>query len=727
MAVFQDIQAMFGDRKWPEVASTPAWSDLEEERIAEDSDAVSVISSLFSQKRPILLVSPAKRGKTFLVRSMGFCMTADGCEIRQTNAQYINPNDAIVEIRTATKSNQAFVYIIEDCHRELGRAGQLLQWVCSHSWNQCNFLFTIRGSSIEDLLEPYRTLVDDNNISLVLYQPREGHVISIINKFCDAIRYTHMNSPCLNPSDEEIAVFVAENHIGSDLERLMRFMKTWEQQCDNVPLDEVSEESVLRLVWNQFQLDDVRTRDVLCRLSALGQYEVDTEAGFIEELELSRELQQLGRQQGIVYFNVTPAGHKVTLKEEEDSEWILAAVSRFRPKFDRDQYVSDTVKRYVVWGAFNAHRLLGAIALEKTPKPLVEILNDPPALAAVKVSLARQTHTTLLHVLEPINRLVPQLGQNLTGDPNVQKTLTDEAKGGSAYRLRKSIRLLHKVMNLHHLFADWTQKDWHSTIDSSSLHTLRLLCYDFQRYRLWPALTAIATHIPTADLDKLLDTSEGVSLKELDRFIGNIVRFVPRISAQPFIEGLANRDLTQLAQGADSGDLGRFIRIVTEYAPSKASQVAEGLHEKLRSLIETTDMPHRFWLLWETYKAEPTLAASLAQTHSVKDWIHNESAIFYLASVGLQIKCGKDVSGLAFPLDDSVVQAFDDELGQDKPNVTLLVLALTALTKLWSKEQCSQFNQEVDMLSLRQKIEDINLPSTRTHLLRDYGLFTSII
>ena len=34
LGVFQGIRDMFGDFKWPEVASTPAWSDLEQKRLA---------------------------------------------------------------------------------------------------------------------------------------------------------------------------------------------------------------------------------------------------------------------------------------------------------------------------------------------------------------------------------------------------------------------------------------------------------------------------------------------------------------------------------------------------------------------------------------------------------------------------------------------------------------------------------------------------------------------
>lgn len=730
MAVFQDIRDMFGDRRWPEVATIPAWSDFEQNRLAEDLEATEVVTSAFSQKKPVLVVSPAKRGKTFLVRSVGFRMTENGLEARQTNAQYINPNDAIQEISSAAKYNQAFVYFIEDCHRDLGRAGELLQWVCSRKWEQSDFLFTIRGSSIEDLLEPYRSLVEDNNISFIVYQPKEIHIKNIIYKFCEAIRSAHINSAFLNPSDEEIKDFIVRNHIGSDLERLTRFMKTWEQQCDNVSLEGISEEGVLRLVWNQSRLDDVRTRDVLCRLSVLGQYEIDTEVGFLEELGLSKELQQLGRQQGMVYYDVTPAGHKVTLKEQEDSEWILKAVSRFRPKFSRDEYVCDTVKRYIVWGAFNAHRLLGAVALEKNRDPLVEILKDPSALAATKVSLAKQTYTTLLHVLEPINRLVPELGQELSGETLVQKTLIDNAKGASAYRLRKNIRLLTKLMNLNLLFTGWTEEDWRSTINSSSLHTLRLLCYDFQHYRLSSALAEFATNVPKADLEQMLDPNQGATFKELNRFIGNIVRYVSRSTAESFIGDFINKGLTQLirlGRGADSGDLGWFIRIAVEYAPSKVSHFADSMRERLRSLLETTEMPHRFWLLLELHNAAPVLAASLVDTHTLKDWIYGESTLFYLASAELQRKCGRDISSIATPTMNSVIKDFNDEMLKDRPNVAILILALDATTEIWSKEQRKWFSQQVDLLSVRKKLEDIRLSSTKRRLIERYDSFMATI
>lgn len=730
MAGFQDIRDMFGDRRWPEVATIPAWSDFEQHRLAEDLEATEVVTSAFSRKQPVLVVSPAKRGKTFLVRSVGFRMTENGLETRQINAQYINPNDAIQEIESAAKYDQAFVYFIEDCHRDLGRAGELLQWVCSRKWEQSYFLFTIRGSSIEDLLEPYRSLVEDNNISFIVYQPQETHIRNIIHKFCEAIRSAHINSVFLNPSDEETRDFIVRNHIGSDLERLMRFMKTWEQQCDNLSLEGISEEGVLRLVWNQSRLDDVRTRDVLCTLSVFGQYEIDTEVGFLEELGLSKELQQLGRQQGMVYYNVTAAGHKVTLKEEEDSEWILKAVSRFRPKFSRDEYVCDTVKRYILWGAFNAHRLLAAIALDKNRDPLVEILKDPPALAATKVSLAKQTYTTLLHVLEPINRLVPELGQELSRETPVRKTLIDNTKGASAYRLRKSIRLLAKLMNLSILFTGWTEDDWRSTIDSSSLHTLRLLCYDFQHYRLSSALADLATNVSKTDLEQMLDPNQGATFKELNRFVGNIVRYVSRSTAETFIGDFINKGLTQLirlGEGADSGDLGWFIRIVAEYTPSKVSRFADNMRARLRSLLETTEMPHRFWLLLELHNAAPVLAASLVETHALKDWIYDESTLFYLASAELQRKCGRDISSIATPTMNSVVKGFNDEMLKDRPNVAILMLVLDATTEIWSKEQRKRFSRQVDLLSVRGRLEDIKLSSNKRRLIERYDSFMAII
>ena len=74
-----------------------------------------------------------------------------------------------------------------------------------------------------------------------------------------------------------------------------------------------------------------------------------------------------------------------------------------------------------------------------------------------------------------------------------------------------------------------------------------------------------------------------------------------------------------------------------------------------------------------------------------------------------------------------MAQGYNEELGQDKPNVTLLVLAMATLAKMWSKEQCRQFGQKVDLLSIRQQLEDIDLSSTKTQLLREYNSFTATI
>ena len=60
---FSDIKELFGNRRWPEVPSKPAWTDLQEGRLPEDSDAVETITQSIKNGRPILVISPANRGK----------------------------------------------------------------------------------------------------------------------------------------------------------------------------------------------------------------------------------------------------------------------------------------------------------------------------------------------------------------------------------------------------------------------------------------------------------------------------------------------------------------------------------------------------------------------------------------------------------------------------------------------------------------------------------------
>ena len=98
----------------------------------------------------------------------------------------------------------------------------------------------------------------------------------------------------------------------------------------------VSEDRVLQLVWNQYQLDDGKKREVLVRLSVMGQYEIDTEVEFIEEMGLSTEIQQLRHQDGLVHINLTASGHKATLTDPEDCDWVLSSIGKFRPRFDRN-------------------------------------------------------------------------------------------------------------------------------------------------------------------------------------------------------------------------------------------------------------------------------------------------------------------------------------------------------------------------------------------------------
>jgi len=142
----------------------------------------------------------------------------------------------------------------------------------------------------------------------------------------------------------------------------MRFLKSWERDCDTETMANVSEDRVLQLVWNQYQLDDGKKREVLVRLSVMGQYEIDTEVEFIEEMGLSTEIQQLRHQDGLVHINLTASGHKATLTDPEDCDLVLSSIGKFRPRFDRNEYISDTVGRYVKWEGWNSHRLVEAIA-----------------------------------------------------------------------------------------------------------------------------------------------------------------------------------------------------------------------------------------------------------------------------------------------------------------------------------------------------------------------------
>jgi len=469
---FSDIKEIFGNRRWPEVPSKPAWTDLQEGRLPEDSDAVETIAQSIKNGRPVLVIGPANRGKTFLMRSFGFRMTQEGWSVRYLDAKDLRSRQAIEAVELAPKSsNERTCFIVEDCHKEVEEAGELLAWASSANLENCGLVFTTRGGSIEELGEPYRSLVDDGNASLLAHRPTETFANQIIRKFCEGIQPAHPDSRFLTPTDEDLDDFVEKNRIGSDLERLMRFLKSWERDCDTETMANVSEDRVLQLVWNQYQLDDGKKREVLGRLSVMGQYEIDTEVEFIEEMGLSTEIQQLRHQDGLVHINLTASGHKATLTDPEDCDWVLSSIGKFRPRFDRNEYISDTVGRYVKWEGWNSHRLVEAIARQRNPKPLSNFELDTSAIAALGKVLSNHSYTTLLHVLEPLGWTNPVIARALTKDPALFSTIFEGARGASAYRLRKTLRLLQKTSNLHGVFADWSAKDRVSTLDSSSLHT----------------------------------------------------------------------------------------------------------------------------------------------------------------------------------------------------------------------------------------------------------------
>lgn len=728
MPAFSDIKEIFGNRRWPEVPSKPAWIDLQEQHLAQDSDVVDAIVLSFKHGRPILIVGPANRGKTFLMRSLGFRMTQESWIVRYLDVQDFRRREAIQEISQApAELNQPYLFIIEDCHKEVDDAGELLAWASSVALENRSVVFTTRGGSIEELGEPYRSLVDDGNVSLVDYRPTDDFAKNIIRKFCDAIRPMHAQSSFLDPVDEELTDFIQINRIGSDLERLMRFLKTWERDCDSEALAAVSEDRVLQLVWNQYRLDDERKREVLSRLSVMGQYEIETEVDFIEEMGLSTELQELRHRDGLVHINLAAAGHKATLTDPEDCEWVLASVGRFRPRFKDDEYISDTVKRYVKWEAWNSHRFIEAIARRRNPRPLSGIESDQSAISALSRTLAKHSYTTLLHVLEPIGWTSPDLARSLVREPALSRTIIEGARGASAYRLRKTLRLLNRVVNLHDVFANWSPQDWVSTLDSSRLHTLRLLCFDFHHWHLSTALTALASSVSIANLDNLLVSSPGTTLKEVNNFIGNIVRYVSKDTACSLMESLADGDLGGLIEGADTGSVGRFLRVLSEYSPGQALRLVGEYQKTLHSLLKSNEMPDRFWLLWEIYKADPNLATVLTRNDALEYWITGESTIFDLASAGLQSKCGKNVSSSADLSNDTVVEAFRDELRLDRPNVTLMTLALIALRAAWSKDRCEWFVKQVDIDGIRQRIEDLGLASTKAQLSRWCDEFISVV
>lgn len=719
LPAFKGIRDLFSDHSWPEIASTPAWSDVQEERIAEDVRAIDNTILLIRQGKPVLVMAPPKRGKTFLVRSVGFRLDQIGYQVLQANARYINPRIAIEEIRSASKSERSHLFIIEDCHLDPESIGEIVRWVCNHKADNCRFLFTIRGLSPDDLGEPLSSLANDNNIRLELYQPVMTHVHNIVSKFCQAKTPAFPNSVFLNPTDVEIQEFVSGHRIGFDLERLVRFLKAWENECDTIRLDEVPEDMVLRHEWNRLCLNEYGTRNVFCLLAAFGQFEIDTVVGFIEEQGLQNELSDL-HSRGLIHYKIAARGQMASLREEEDSIWILSAVSRFHPEFNNEQYVNECVKRYVVWGASNAHRLLEAVSQAKYRSALEEVFRDQHALDATTELMSRQSSTTLLHVLDPINRLFPQFGKYILGKPKVYLVLVGDIKGAAAWRIRRSFRLLSKSVNLHELFVGWSKDDWHSTISVSKVNTLRLMCYDLRLYKLNEVLEQFAQCLTVYDMDQLFSGSSDLSLRQINDLVGNIIGFTTKQTSSALLKALVRADLSKYIQETNSNDLGWLLRIIGENSESQDRVMISKYHSEIDALFERSEVARRFWLLWEIYKADKFLAQSFTENRNPAYWVSNESALSRLACIGLFGECNGDIHDLDIPSSEVIVKCLRDEMVQRKPRVTEIILSLVALTRVWHKEQMVRFCQCVDIGSLRELIQVNPSISTKDHLIKLY-------
>jgi len=715
---FQEIKALFHRERWPSDIRRPALQDFEEKRIPILQPVFDRVIDCLKKHGIAVMHGPSNRGKTFLAYATGTAMTAkDGWVTEYALATDVSFAEEIGPIqRRHGYERENFLYILDDCHKRSDDAFKFLEWALTAGDGSCRFLFLTRQVLGNDPIEPIFSEL--NGKGCIFDVVPTGQLLrDIARKYIESIEHLYPGSEYLSPTDAELQEFI-ESKVGADLDRLMRFLKQWDPGREH--LRHVKEEKILVSVWNHFGLNNVHRRNVLASISALGQFDIEVHAPFVEQ-EFPGETVEALLNEGHLFLSNTSGGRYVRLVDSKDCEYILKLVAKDL-SLDARRLSRELIQRYISSRPLNVAGVFHALFECGDKQLLRQVFQADGPMQGLQAALASRRFSPIDRVLNRLEIAAPDLTTKLLSNNELMKTYESGVRGGPAYRTRHALASLHGVESKKRFFANWSEEDYLKTIKSTPrLNTLRLLFFDLQRSGLPEVAGRFADQLGNADLENWLGSDDAVSLRELNGLVGNL-RFVPERLGL-FFRKLVSVDLNKVICRSEPKDVRWLLWQILLYAPEDGPVFLKRYSEALAVIVVGSDLSQGFWVLWNAFQADSQEASALLKSLSkdLQSKIGSVNTTTTLACLALLLLSGIDKSQLGFPEKQllDTVEAINSET-----HVSLSVLSLKSLLAMFSRDELLEVRALIDMSTLSAKAKDFPIEKTRRFLeaiIADFG------
>ncbi len=713
LMAFQETRHILATEPWPTNPWLPSWDDLSAGGLPRNQDEINRIIDLL-QHGPVIIVAPPNRGKTFLSFLVSRAMAdaqryttrqlfarASALDVGAAQAEVLAERNRVKEQRAAG-STCCHLCVVDDCHLNDDVAEALVPLAAPPG---LALLLTLRGESKDDLPSWALDIHYQHPDRVIFIKPEPSFAIDIARAY---IR----RSGCPEQSDDALKALL--NVLGSDLARLAYALRAWRTRCMEIDLSKIDEDAILRFTRDEFGIEPHHPDlcATLQMLATFGKRELPVPATLLVP-KLSEAVATLV-DRGVVSQKLGTAGG-YALKDIKTCEWVLKAVERFCVNLS-SQTEAELVVAFVTKSpAYHTYQLLRSLGAEHAQHAIRALFESQEAISKVRESLEGRGSTSLNNTLYGLVRGLPKRDRDKVAPlltPNTISALTNGIRGAPAYRIRHAMHVLARIAHLTKFFEDWSAADWLSTINKSTVNTLRLLCLDFRMWSVPQLIRALGERLPEADFDALLDPDRN-ELGELNGLIGNLKQDAPE-TVPPLLRQLVGRDVGALMRNARPGDVSWLIsQILLLDEPKAAAQFVTANEAILAQVLTTAPVPDQFWLLCNIFQAAQDVAISIARAGPVLAQLPESGDSIYLAACGLLLLCGRTLPAIELPEHEHLQAILSSE-----KSPTLLALSLKALAALgradYAKDAVTVLGQE----SLRERFDAFPVSSTRKLMLR---------
>lgn len=579
----------------------PTKSDLEPGKIYIDQKSYSDIQSFLRDYRYCLIEGAERRGKTTLVRCIGFSYIEDWYVAQIDISRVLDTNDIDSFITQLEKSQDLpkTLIIIEDCHIS-PEVTKVLSKV-AEKCREASFLFTMRtvkqgkGIRVEDPFEgsvirekDWVVRLDEdneaicNNIKGIVDKYREIHFGELEYKSSQAI-----------PSSDDYRYLVEQT--GGNKRVLKYYLDTWSSSKDlYLSLQRVDRAQILEQFHKERLqgLNDVQI-EVLLTVSALGQFEVPIFIRFlfpsvVSKLDFDRAADELSALRGLA-FRLPQGAWLLADTESRLTLECMAYLKRIDGSFVYDvlrMYVKEATNYFEVFHALHRAQerpmLISLAEDAEVHNSLVKRLGEPKVILSEMlyvlraISWADQVKALELWrgYREPFgDRFFDEVQRKLLEAHDIRITmmllnlLKTIDKKGEAVPLAKALppELLISQIRLE-------------VVGFTSLHTTAMQLYNLAPERAKQMLSGL----DESDYKRLGEKARRSNLQRVYWFVRLLaVDEQLKIFADPFLNAIGQGALNEMASVSSINNIKSLRKILGKLNTDTAREIRKNLRPAL--------------------------------------------------------------------------------------------------------------------------------------------------